>query len=55
MLVGYLLDHYKAFGHLETGYHLLFTFCGLTYLVVWLVIHLLTRKSKPLTLEQITQ
>ncbi len=44
ILVGYLLDSYKASGNLTGGYNLLFTICGLTYLTAWTIIHLLTRK-----------
>ncbi len=44
MLVGYLLDAYKAAGNLVGGYNLLFTLCGSTYLIAWLIIHGLTRK-----------
>ncbi|MEO6187544.1 MAG: MFS transporter [Ginsengibacter sp.] len=44
ILVGTLLDSYKATGHLETGYNILFTICGFTYLVALGIIHLLTRK-----------
>ncbi len=46
MLVGYLLDQYKAAGNLAGGYNLLFALCGITYLVTWLVIHLLTLRFK---------
>jgi ACS family hexuronate transporter-like MFS transporter len=46
MLVGYLLDTYKAQGNLPGGYNLLFTICGLTYLTAWTIIHLLTRGPK---------
>ncbi|GAB3548482.1 MFS transporter [Spirosoma fluminis] len=45
MLVGSLLDDYKAAGNLSGGYNVLFTICGFTYLVAWLIIHLLTRKT----------
>jgi ACS family hexuronate transporter-like MFS transporter len=45
ILVGYLLDLYKAGGNLTGGYNLLFTICGVTYLFAWLIIHLLTRKK----------
>lgn len=45
ILVGYLLDLYKAGGDLTGGYNLLFTICGVTYLFAWLIIHLLTRKK----------
>lgn len=44
MLVGYLLDTYKAAGNLGGGYNLLFTICGFTYLTAWTIIHFLTRK-----------
>jgi ACS family hexuronate transporter-like MFS transporter len=44
MLVGYLLDSYKAAGNLTGGYNLLFTICGSTYMTAWIIIHLLTRK-----------
>jgi len=46
MLVGYLLDTYKAEGNLAGGYNLLFTICGLTYLVAWTIIHILTPSGK---------
>lgn len=46
MLVGSLLDSYKAVGNLSGGYNVLFTICGCTYLVAWLIIHWLTRKSR---------
>ncbi|MEO5602559.1 MAG: MFS transporter [Cyclobacteriaceae bacterium] len=46
ILVGYLLDTYKAEGNLAGGYNVLFTVCGLTYLIAWTIIHFLTRTSK---------
>lgn len=46
MLVGYLLDMYKLQDNLAGGYNVLFTICGLTYLLAWGIIHLLTRKTK---------
>jgi len=45
MLVGYLLDLYKANGNLVGGYNLIFTLCGTLYLIAWIIIHLLTRKN----------
>jgi ACS family hexuronate transporter-like MFS transporter len=44
ILVGTLLDNYKAAGHLAMGYNILFTICGFTYLVAFAIIHLLTKK-----------
>ena len=46
IFVGYLLDVYKASDNLTGGYNLIFTICGITYLVAWTIIHLLTRKSQ---------
>ena len=54
ILVGYLLDSYKAAGNITAGYNVLFTICGCTYLVAWTIIHLLTRKGKVVTVEEIT-
>ncbi len=53
ILVGYLLDIYKADGNLTGGYNILFTICGLTYLAAWTIIHLLTRKHAVVRLEEL--
>ena len=53
MLVGYLLDSYKASGNLAGGYNLLFTICGFTYLIALSIIHYLTRDGKKVELAQI--
>lgn len=53
MLVGYLLDTYKAQGNLSGGYNLLFTICGFTYLTAWTIIHFLTRKAKKVEAYQL--
>lgn len=54
MLVGSLLDSYKAAGNLAGGYNVLFTVCGCTYLIAYGIIHLLTRKPKIVQLSQLT-
>ena len=54
ILIGNLLDTYKAAGNLSGGYNIIFTICGCTYLVAWLIIHLLTRKSRMLDLEELS-
>lgn len=54
ILVGGLLDRYKAAGNLTGGYNVLFTVCGCTYLVAWGIIYLLTRRSKEVTTERIS-
>jgi ACS family hexuronate transporter-like MFS transporter len=34
---GGLFDHYKALGHIQTGYYIMFIISGLAYLVAWFV------------------
>jgi len=46
MLVGYLLDFYKAAGNITAGYNLLFMICGCAYLVAWGVMHLFAPKME---------
>ncbi len=36
-LAGLLFDYYKSLGSIETGYYILFLFCGLGYLLAWLL------------------
>lgn len=49
-LAGLMFDHYKALGHIQTGYYIMFIICGLSYLAAWLIIHLLVPKMKPVEL-----
>lgn len=48
-LGGALFDHYKALGHIETGYTIMFTICAVAYLVAWVVMKSLVPKYKPIT------
>lgn len=48
-LGGALFDHYKALGHIETGYSIMFAICALSYLVAWSVMKTLVPKYKPIT------
>jgi len=48
-LGGALFHHYKALGHIETGYTIMFTICALAYLVAWIVMKSLVPKYKPIT------
>lgn len=45
-LGGSLFDHYKALGHIETGYTIMFAICALAYLVAWLIMKSLVPKMK---------
>ncbi|MCW3079516.1 MAG: transporter [Segetibacter sp.] len=48
-VAGKLFDHYKALGHIETGYYILFLYCGLGYLLAWFIMfRLLVPKMKPI-------
>ncbi|MBL7697422.1 MAG: MFS transporter [Chitinophagaceae bacterium] len=53
ILVGYLLDSYKAAGNITAGYNILFTVCGFTYLLTILIIHLLTRRAEKVQLSEL--
>jgi MFS transporter, ACS family, hexuronate transporter len=48
-LGGALFDHYKALGHIETGYTIMFTICSVAYLIAWFVMKALVPKYKPIT------
>ncbi|HET9570267.1 MAG TPA: MFS transporter [Bacteroidales bacterium] len=48
LLVGALLAFYKNTGHISAGYNILFIIAGCAYLFAWLIIHLLTKKMKPI-------
>jgi len=49
-LAGVLLDHYKALGHIETGYYIMFIICGSAYLVALGIMQLLLTKAKPVNI-----
>ncbi|HEX2627949.1 MAG TPA: MFS transporter [Chitinophagaceae bacterium] len=46
---GGLFDHYKALGHIETGYSIMFGFCAVAYLIAWVIMKALVPKYKPIT------
>ena len=46
---GALFDYYKAAGHIETGYTIMFTFCAFAYLIAWAVMKSLVPVYKPIT------
>ncbi len=48
LVVGSLLSYYKNLGNIKIGYDLLFVFCGCAYFLAWLIIHLLTKRMKPI-------
>jgi len=46
---GALFDHYKALGHIETGYSIMFGICAVAYLVAWTFMKTLVPKYKLIT------
>lgn len=46
-----LFVHYRAIGQIETAYYIMFLFCGLAYIVAWLVMHVLAGKGEKLNLK----
>jgi ACS family hexuronate transporter-like MFS transporter len=48
-LGGALFDHYKALGHIQTGYTIMFAVCAVAYLIAWGVMKALVPKYKPIT------
>jgi len=51
MLVGYLLDSYKAAGNIGAGYSLIFVICGCAYLLAWVVMHFFAPKMEVVKLD----
>ncbi|MDQ6814277.1 MAG: MFS transporter, partial [Bacteroidota bacterium] len=50
-VAGLLFDYYKGLGHIETGYYILFLYCGLGYLTAYfLMFKVLIPKMKPIEL-----
>lgn len=47
---GALFDHYKALGHIETGYTIMFAFCAVAYLLAWSIMKMLVPKYKPVVI-----
>jgi len=45
---GFLFDHFKALGHIQTGYYIMFIICAATYILAWLIMHILTPTMRPL-------
>lgn len=48
-LGGALFDHYKALGHIETGYTIMFAICAVAYLIAWGIMKSLVPKYKIIT------
>ncbi len=43
---GLLLKHYAAIDKVQIGYSVLFIYCGLAYLLAWMIMHFLVPRLK---------
>lgn len=50
IFIGFILDFYKGAGNIVAGYNIIFIICGSSFLVAWVVIHLLTPKMEKVSL-----
>lgn len=49
---GMLFDYYKGLGHIQTGYYIMFIFCGIGYLLAWFIMfRILIPKMTPVMLD----
>lgn len=52
LVVGLLLDHYKALGNIGAGYNILFLICGSMYLLAWVIMHFFAPKMDQVKIGQ---
>lgn len=50
LFIGFTLDLYKEAGNMVGGYNIIFIVCGVSFLIAWLTIHLLTPRMEPVEL-----
>lgn len=50
-LVGGILDKFKALGDINAGYNVIFTICGIAYVLAWLIIYGLVPKLQEAKLD----
>jgi ACS family hexuronate transporter-like MFS transporter len=46
LLIGFILDHFRVLGNINTGYNIIFIICGCAYVIAWLVMHFLAPKME---------
>ncbi|MCW3463412.1 MFS transporter [Chitinophaga nivalis] len=51
IVIGGMLDHYKLIGNIGVGYNILFTMCGIAYLLAWGVMHLFAPRMESVKLD----
>ncbi len=50
LFIGAVLDYYTGLGNLTAGYNIIFTVCGLAYVLAWVLMHFLTPREKQVVL-----
>jgi MFS transporter, ACS family, hexuronate transporter len=51
-LVGWILDYFSRRNHLTLGYNLIFSICGVSYLIAWLFMHFFAPKMTRVQLDE---
>jgi len=51
LLIGYVLDYFKATGNIVAGYNIIFLICGSSFFLAWLIIHFLAPKMENVRLD----
>jgi ACS family hexuronate transporter-like MFS transporter len=46
LLIGVILDHFRALDNLKAGYNIIFVICGVAYLTAWLIMHFLAPRME---------
>lgn len=52
LVVGALLDHYKALGNINAGYNILFLICGSMYLLAWVTMHFFAPRMEQVVVKE---
>ncbi len=50
-IAGAILAHFKNLGHIETGYVVMFSIAGSSYLLAWIIMNVFAPKNKKVTLD----
>jgi ACS family hexuronate transporter-like MFS transporter len=44
--------YYRSIGQIEIAYYIMFAICASTYLLAWLIMHLLVPRMEPIKVEK---
>ncbi|AKD05469.1 membrane protein [Pontibacter korlensis] len=51
LFIGAVLDYYTNLGNLTAGYNIIFTICGLAYVLAWVLMHFLAPKEEQVQVQ----